>query len=205
MNLHSLMKSWIRRKLIKYLGSLRDILYSHLSNQNNPYAITFQNNGRIGYPFKIGNGIKVTVGENSYIGKKAWIEVYGKDGEIVVEDNVCIGNFACMTAIHSIRVRKGTLVSEYFYVSDHAHGFDPEDGRPPLGQPLNSRGGVEIGENCFIGYRVSILPGVTLGRNCVVGAHSVVTKSFPDYTMLAGVPAKAIKKYDFNTSSWENI
>jgi acetyltransferase-like isoleucine patch superfamily enzyme len=199
------MKKWIKNKLIKYLRSLNEILTSDLYIQNNPYSIQFRDHARIGYPFKIGNGNRIFIGENSYVGKQAWLEVYGSHGEIKIEDNVCIGNFACITAIQNIRIKKGTLVSEHFYVSDHTHGFDPEDGRSPLDQPLSSRGGVEIGENCFIGYRVSILPGVTLGKNCVVGTHSVVTRSFPDFTMIAGIPAKAIKKFNFLTSNWESI
>ena len=39
-----------------------------------------------------------------------------------------------------------------------------------------------------------VLPGVEIGKNAVVAANSVVTKSFPDYSVVAGVPAKVIKK-----------
>ena len=49
------------------------------------------------------------------------------------------------------------------------------------------------------------MPGVTLGERCIVAAGAVVTKSFPSYTMIAGVPAKAIKRYNFTTHSWERI
>ncbi|MEM3396196.1 MAG: DapH/DapD/GlmU-related protein [Thermoplasmata archaeon] len=52
---------------------------------------------------------------------------------------------------------------------------------------------VRIGNNVIIGYRALILPGVTLGNFCSVGAGAVVTKSFPDYCVIGGVPAKIIK------------
>jgi len=53
---------------------------------------------------------------------------------------------------------------------------------------------VTIGENCWLGNSVSIMPGVTLGNNVTVGANSVVTKSFPDNVVIAGCPAKIIKE-----------
>lgn len=53
-------------------------------------------------------------------------------------------------------------------------------------------GTIEIGENSFIGTRSIILPGVKIGKNCVIGAGSVVNKDIPDYTVVAGVPAKPI-------------
>lgn len=50
-----------------------------------------------------------------------------------------------------------------------------------------------VGKNCFIGGRSMILPGVEVGDNCVVGAGSVVTKSIPPRSLVAGNPAKVIR------------
>lgn len=71
-------------------------------------------------------------------------------------------------------------------------------------------GRINIGDNCFLGMNVIILPGVTLADNCIVGAGSVVTKSFLEPgTVIAGNPAKKLctteelceknKKYALNT------
>ncbi|MBT8408058.1 MAG: acyltransferase [Alphaproteobacteria bacterium] len=50
-----------------------------------------------------------------------------------------------------------------------------------------------IGADCFIGGRSLILPGVEIGDSCIVGAGSVVTKSVPSGTIVAGNPATAIR------------
>jgi acetyltransferase-like isoleucine patch superfamily enzyme len=46
------------------------------------------------------------------------------------------------------------------------------------------------------------LPGVTLGAHCIVGTRSVVTRSFPAYSLLVGNPARCVKIYDPASSTW---
>lgn len=55
-------------------------------------------------------------------------------------------------------------------------------------------GGVAIGSYSSIGANATILPKIKIGTNCIVGAGAVVTKDIPDNTMVAGVPARVIKK-----------
>ena len=61
----------------------------------------------------------------------------------------------------------------------------------------------KIGENCFIGIGAAIQAGTILGNHCVVGANSVVKGIFPDYSIIAGVPAKVIKRYNIQSGLWE--
>lgn len=63
----------------------------------------------------------------------------------------------------------------------------------------------EIGENCFIGMGAAIQAGTVLGKQCIVGANSVVRGTFPDYCVIAGVPAKIIRKYNAESHSWERV
>ncbi len=60
---------------------------------------------------------------------------------------------------------------------------------------LSSLGkGIKIGNNCRIGAGVVFLDGAELGDGCVVAANAVVTKKFPDNSVIGGMPAKLIKE-----------
>lgn len=74
--------------------------------------------------------------------------------------------------------------------------------QPTLGQEeLNAI--KQVFDSNWIGENVIITPGVVLGDRCIVAAGAVVTKSFPPYSMVAGVPAKVIKTYNHNSHEWE--
>lgn len=59
--------------------------------------------------------------------------------------------------------------------------------------PITS-GPVTIGDHCWIGAGAVIMPGVTLGKYCIVAVNSFVNKSFPDFTIIGGAPAKVIRE-----------
>ena len=55
---------------------------------------------------------------------------------------------------------------------------------------------VVIGDDCWLGGNVTIVPGVTIGNNCVIGAGAVVTKNIPDNSLAVGNPARVIRKLE---------
>lgn len=198
---------YFKRKLYNFLDSY--LAFSErVWDKANSHGIQFGLNSFIEKPRIVNGPNYISLGVNSSIGHSSWLGAFESYGDqkfspkIVIEDEVRIGNYACVTAIDSIVIKNGVLMSEYVYISDHFHGVDASVPESPKHQPLFSKGPVIIGENSFIGYRVSILSGVELGKHCVVGAHSVVTKSFPDYSMIAGAPAKVIKRFNFNEKCW---
>lgn len=160
-------------------------------------------------PRRIEGARYITVGDRLVLCEHSWLAAYDEFGGRSYQPRICIGGdvtitrYACITAINLIEIGDGCLFSEHVYISDHVHEHDPLAGLL-VKQPLHSKGPVRIGRSCFLGYRVAVLPGVDLGDHCVVGAHSVVTRSFPAYSMIAGSPARLIRRYDPETSRWES-
>ncbi|MDD4353350.1 MAG: acyltransferase [Candidatus Nanoarchaeia archaeon] len=113
---------------------------------------------------------------------------------IIIDDGVVFGRRLVLSAAHQIHIHKNVLFAPNVYVSDHSHSYTKID-VPIKNQGICDINAVEIGENGWIGINVVILPGTKIGKNCVIGANSVVKGIFPDNVIIAGAPAKIIKKY----------
>jgi acetyltransferase-like isoleucine patch superfamily enzyme len=125
-------------------------------------------------------------------------------GRITIGDDVYVGGYSQIHAMEHIQIGDGAVLSEFVYISDTSHGFNPRAGLI-MKQPLELKGPVTIGMHVFLGYGSTVLPGCNLGDHCIVGARSIVTRSFPAYSMVAGIPAKLIKTYDHASGEWLRV
>lgn len=66
-------------------------------------------------------------------------------------------------------------------------------------------GGSIIGNNCYIAPGVKIIKPVHIGNNVKIGANAVVTKDIPDNCIVAGIPAKIIKRFDNESQKWVKV
>ena len=150
----------------------------------------------------------IEIGKNVRIKKNARIECYKTFSNIalmpklILEDGVIIGpNFTGLIA-NLVVIKKNTILAGNVTLVSENHGIDPESELPYHAQPLETAS-IHIGEGCWIGQNVTVLPGVNIGDKVVVAAGAVVSHDIPSYTIAAGVPAKVIKKYNFLTHRWE--
>lgn len=172
-----------------------------------PHRVTIGRNSWVSLPRWIHNPERVKIGDDCFIGRFSILHPLAQynnqscDGGIILGNNVYIGGFSQIHSMCSLEIGDGCVLSEHVYVSDIAHGLHPMKG-PIMMQPLESKGPVRIGRHVFIGFGASVLPGVTLGDHCIVGTHSVVTRSFPAYSMVAGMPARLVKVFDHESKQW---
>jgi acetyltransferase-like isoleucine patch superfamily enzyme len=83
------------------------------------------------------------------------------------------------------------------FLTDAGHRFDDPVAPVPW-QGFTSKGPTRIGDNVWCGAHVVVTSGVTIGERCVIGANSVVTESIPAFSIAAGVPARVLRRIDYD-------
>jgi acetyltransferase-like isoleucine patch superfamily enzyme len=110
---------------------------------------------------------------------------------------IIIGNRTGISARAYLAGQGGITIGEYVIMGPNVQIFSENHAFDDINKNIKDQGvikqAVKIGNNCWIGGGATILAGVTLGNGCVVAAGSVVNKSFPENTVIGGIPAKAIK------------
>lgn len=94
--------------------------------------------------------------------------------------------------IAPVHIGASCMIGPNTLITTVGHPLSPKGRREKLayGKP------VTIGDDVWIGGNCTILPGVTIGNNVIVAAGAVVTKDVPDNCVVAGIPAKVIKKLE---------
>jgi acetyltransferase-like isoleucine patch superfamily enzyme len=134
----------------------------------------------------------IAVGDNVTIGQNAWFQTI-PPATITVGDNTQIGRNLVISSLEKISIGRECLISYNVSIFDHDHEYNnPEVS--PIKSGVTKPEPTVIDDFTFIGAHSFILKGVRLGKHCVVGANSVVTKSFPPYSLIAGNPARLIRR-----------
>jgi acetyltransferase-like isoleucine patch superfamily enzyme len=163
---------------------------------------TFGAGSFITYPMATLYGASsIHIGEDTLVGRDCTLLVgYAPDDAtipergIVIGDRCVIGAGSTITAHASITIGDDVWFGNQVFICDASHGYqDPET---PIGLQLGAHGPVEIGAGSWIGHGTIILPGTRIGRHVVVGAGSVVRGEVPDHAVVAGVPARVVRRFE---------
>ncbi len=138
------------------------------------------------------NNKGISIGNNVFLGRNAIISC--KDGNVLLEDGVNIGFNSEIYSASNVVLRENALVSAYcYFVGGGGYDLDRHDVSFAEQEGLASKG-ITVEANTWIGARVTILDGVTVGRAAVVAASALLREDVPAATIVAGVPARIIRR-----------
>jgi len=138
-----------------------------------------------------GTGVEtICIGNGVLIGRGSQLKARG--GSIDIDDFVNISSGCHIGSTSEVHIGRHCLIAAGCYVGGMQHGFDRSD-IPIVRQELNIKGGVQIGDDVWLGAHVIVNDGVKIGKGAVIGAGSIVTKDIPAYKIAVGAPARVVK------------
>ncbi|MBS7808575.1 DapH/DapD/GlmU-related protein [Variovorax sp. PCZ-1] len=158
----------------------------------------------------------LNIGKNFYAHSNLWIEAIPEyktqkfSPSITIGDNVSMGDAVHISCNNKVNIGNNVLFGSNIFVGDHQHGCYSGPNQShieicPALRPLSISQGIDIGDNTWIANNVVITGGVTIGRSCIIAANSLVNQDFTEGTLVAGSPARAIKRFDAESNSWVKI
>jgi acetyltransferase-like isoleucine patch superfamily enzyme len=135
----------------------------------------------LGTMFDVGPGGRVSIGDFSLV-HGAWFIC---DSQIEIGDYALISWNVVFMDTYGVSLNPAERRKQLEALSTDPHR------RMPRGASTEP---IRVGRNVWIGFDCIVLPGVTIGDGSIVGARSVLTENVPPYTVVAGNPARVIRK-----------
>lgn len=189
LNLKSAIEN-IKRLVKRLLCPLQCLRFGIKNQEGNLY---------IGKACKIVNAKAMRFGKNVSIMPYTMLLCH-EGGHLEIGEGAEIGMFSRVASQGEVIIGKNVFSGPHIFIADYNHEY--RDVERPIKNQGNlvkpsvrfNRGGVSIGDDTWIGTNVVIAGTVEIGKHCVIGANSVVTHDIPDYSVVAGCPAKVIKQ-----------
>lgn len=168
------------------------------------FSVEFAGRISLGNKVRIGSFVHLSglgeqglkIGDNVSIGDFTKIEVSQTIGNIgkgiIIGKNVGIGAYSAIGGAGGLNIGKDTIIGQYFSTHPENHIFNNRE--IEVRHQGVTRWGIEIGQNCWIGAKVTILDGAKIGDNCIIAAGSVVRGNIMAGSLIAGIPAKVIRR-----------
>ncbi|MEM7283127.1 MAG: acyltransferase [Pseudomonadota bacterium] len=208
----------IKNRLITKLGVLLHHHEQAIARQTLPKFANKPERLVIERPRRIVQSGCMTIGDDVYLGPGGLlVGVTQYPGpENVSAQEVTVKNFTPRISIGSrvsstgglqiaacdyVEIGDDVLFATNVNITDALHGYR-EVGMPFKSQAMERIRGISIGQGCWIGQNVVILPGTKIGHHCIVGANSVVSGEIPDRSIVMGLPGRVVKQWSDTENDW---
>lgn len=138
----------------------------------------------------LGDGVKI--GAYSFLTTTSHLSKYGIG--LKMGNNSAIGDYTHFGASGGIEIGNDVIMGSY--ISFHSENHNFSDNKKLIREQGVTSKGIKLGNNIWVGAKVTFLDGSQIGNNCVVAAGAVVNAVFPDNVVIGGVPAKILKKIE---------
>lgn len=128
---------------------------------------------------------RLTLGEHSWIAGHALVR-----GDVEFGAHCTVNSYACISG--KVRCGDGVRIASHASIVGFNHGFD--DPAVPINRQPHQSLGIAIADDVWIGANAVILDGVAIGQGVVVAAGAVVTRDVPPLAVVAGVPARVLRR-----------
>lgn len=172
------------------------------------YKFIFKHFGKKSLIFKpmlISNAKFIDIGHNVCIRQGGRLEVVLREKAALLKigNNVNIEQNVHITCVRKVTIDDNVGISGNVTITDIQHALDPSV--QDKNNIIKYIGETYIGRNTIVFPNVVIYPGVKVGKFCILCPNSVVVSNIDNFSMIAGNPAKVIKKYDFEKSEWVKV
>jgi acetyltransferase-like isoleucine patch superfamily enzyme len=149
------------------------------------------------------NKERIKIGFNTHI--RGELLLFANGGQISIGNDCFVGSGSKIWSAENIQIGNSVLISHNCNIIDtDSHEIDYnerhdsfvkmlKEGHPTYENNIKTAE-IIIEDNVWISYNVSILKGIKIGKGAILAANSVITKDVPEFTLMAGNPAKEIKK-----------
>ncbi len=138
---------------------------------------------------KILLGDCVKIGAYSNLSSTSHLSKYGKG--LKMGNNSAVGDYTQFGAAGGIEIGNDVIMGSYISFHSENHNFS-DTSKLIREQGVTSKG-IRIGNNIWVGAKVTFLDGCVVGNNSVVAAGAVVNGNYPDNSIIGGIPAKVLK------------
>jgi len=133
----------------------------------------------------------ILIGQSSIVKSYAQIVGCNRGARVIIGSRTTLGYYTFIYSHESIQIGDDCMIAPFVYITDNNHGIDS-------GSNMNTQAIVSkpicIGNDVWVGAHSVILPGIRIGNGAVVGANSVVTTDVGPGMVVAGNPAKVIRR-----------
>jgi acetyltransferase-like isoleucine patch superfamily enzyme len=143
---------------------------------------------------------RIAIGSGTSVGPLASLSAgmpihSGERGEpiITIGDRCTLGKGIGIVGHERIELGDDIWTGHYVYITDQNHGY--EDVSLPIGVQMWKNAPVSIGSGSWLGHGCVVLPGVHVGEHVAVAAGAIVADDVPDRCVVAGVPARVVRRH----------